>query len=227
MRDLIRSADCILFDFDGPICRLFAHHPAPLIAENLRSLIREQGGQDELLRRVADTGDPLAVLRAAEAHSSLAATLQKALTEEELRAAESAEPTLHADALARSLVAAGRRVAVTTNNSAPAVEHYLTRHGLMPLFAEHVHGRQDDARLLKPHPDCLLRALTATSTPASRALMIGDTVHDLRAARAARVPFLGFSPRPERRADLAAAEADEVVGDLGEVVSAFEQHAQG
>jgi phosphoglycolate phosphatase len=227
MCDPIRSADCVLFDFDGPICRLFAGRPAPLIAENLRSLIREQGGQEELLRRVEHTGDPLAVLRAAEPHSALAAMLEKALTEEELRAAESAEPTPHAGDLARSLVAAGRRVAVTTNNSASAAERYLTRHGLLPLFAGHVHGRRDDAGLLKPHPDCLLRALASTRTPADRALMIGDTVHDLRAAEAARVAFLGFSPRPARRAELRSAGADHAVGDLGDVVSAFEQRPQG
>ncbi|EST21676.1 hypothetical protein N566_27250 [Streptomycetaceae bacterium MP113-05] len=221
MRDLIRSADCVLFDFDGPVCRLFAGHPAPLIAQNLRALIREHGGRDDLALRVARIDDPLVVLRAAEPHGTLGAALERALTEEEVRAAKSAEPTPHADRLARSLVSSGRRVAVTTNNAAPAVERYLSGHGLLPLFAGHIHGRLGDVDLLKPHPDCLLRALASTDTPPDRALMIGDTVHDLRAAEAAGVGFVGFSPRADRRAELRAAGPVDAVGDLRDVISAL------
>lgn len=45
----------------------------------------------------------------------------------------------------------------------------------------------------KPAPDLVLSALERTRTPASQAVVIGDTPHDLAAARAACVPSIGLS----------------------------------
>lgn len=215
MKDILRAADCVLFDFDGPMCRLFAGRPAPGIARHLRALVDDRGAA--LTPGARSTDDPQVVLRAVEPGSELARLLERTLTEEETRAVDSAAPTDHADRLVRTLVETGRRVAVTTNNSEAAVDRYLSSRGLTDFFPGAVHGRQDDVRLLKPHPDCLYRALAATRTPAERALMIGDTVNDLLAARAAGVPFVGYAPRPTRRAELLAAGAPDVVGSLDEM----------
>lgn len=227
MRDLIRAADCILFDFDGPVCALFAGHPAAHIARNLRALISEHGGPADLVRRLESTADPQVVLRAVDPGSRLSGILEQALTEEELVAAKSSVPTPDADRLVRELVAAGRRVAVTTNNAAAAVERYLAGRGLLSPFSGHIHGRLGDARLLKPHPDCLERALASTRTPPGKALMIGDTVHDLHAARGAGVAFLGYSPRKGRRDELLAAGADEATPALRDVITALRRHPEG
>jgi HAD superfamily hydrolase (TIGR01549 family) len=223
MPDPIR-ADTILFDFDGPICRLFAVHPASRIERHLLTLLKGSGGRPDLAERWERTDDPLAVLRAVDPGSRLAGLLEQALTEQEKLAAKSAAPTDGAEELIRELVDSGRRVAITTNNGPPAVENYLAAQGLLPFFAGHVHGRVADSRLLKPHPDCLERALKSTGTPREKALMIGDAVDDLRAARAAGVSFLGFSQHAARRAELHEAGAEKPVGDLREVIATLRLH---
>jgi phosphoglycolate phosphatase-like HAD superfamily hydrolase len=217
MQHLVTAAECVLLDFDGPICDLFRNHPARDIAARLRSLVAEREGAHAVTAAMRETDDPQAVLHAVTPGSPLAAFLERALTEEEVTASATAMPTPFADPLVRTLLGTGRRVAVTTNNSREAVERYLASRGLDRPLAGHVHGRPADLRLLKPDPHCLRRALESTGTDAARALMIGDTVVDLKAAAAARVPFLGYAPRPARRAELTAAGAA-TVSSLEEVL---------
>ncbi|WP_423509349.1 HAD family hydrolase [Streptomyces xinghaiensis] len=37
---LLASVKCVLFDFDGPVCDLFARHPAPDVADTMRARLR-------------------------------------------------------------------------------------------------------------------------------------------------------------------------------------------
>ncbi|MCC3653135.1 HAD family hydrolase [Streptomyces sp. S07_1.15] len=37
---LLASVKCVLFDFDGPVCDLFARHPAPAVADTMRARLR-------------------------------------------------------------------------------------------------------------------------------------------------------------------------------------------
>jgi beta-phosphoglucomutase-like phosphatase (HAD superfamily) len=46
---------------------------------------------------------------------------------------------------------------------------------------------------MKPHPDCLLRAVKALDVRPATCLMIGDSPADAEAAAAAEVRFLGFA----------------------------------
>ena len=50
-----------------------------------------------------------------------------------------------------------------------------------------------DVEKHKPDPDGLLRIVGQTVSPANSVFYIGDTVDDARAARAARVPFIGIA----------------------------------
>lgn len=219
MDDLIRRADCVLFDFDGPLCSLFAGHPAADIADRIRRDVLA-GRQDPgpLSEEMRTTGDPQRILRGLVPGSPAARAVERALTAEELAATRTAAPTRYADDLVGALVARGCRVAVTTNNAQEVVEEYLSTRGLLHHFAGTIHGRLHDAALLKPHPDCLERALAATGTKPGRAVMIGDTVADCQAADAAGVPFLGYAPHRERETMLRAAGARHVVASLKEVL---------
>ncbi|CAL9457652.1 HAD family hydrolase [Streptomyces radiopugnans] len=223
MYDLISSAECVLFDFDGPVCRLFSGHPSAGIAQRMRDLVAEHGQERLLGEEARSTGDPQVVLRtvaAARPGGELAALLERALTEEEMRAAAVARPTPYADPLVQTLAATGRRLAVTTNNSARAAELYLTGRRLAPYFSGHIHGRRPDTRLLKPHPDCLHRALESTGTRPERALMIGDSPVDLLAAGAAGVRFLGYARNGGKAEQLREAGASHVVTSLQDVLTA-------
>ncbi|WP_344320657.1 HAD-IA family hydrolase [Streptomyces macrosporus] len=230
MADLVGAARCVLLDFDGPVCRLFAGHPSALIAEKLKELIEEEDGGELLTPDLRGTRDTHVVLRAVAARrpeGELAERLEALMTEEEVHAAATARPTPYADPLIRTLVATGRRVAIATNNSPRAVERYLAGRRLSSCFAGHVHGRTPDLRLLKPHPHCVLRALESTGTEARDALMIGDTPSDLAAAREAGVPFVGYACNADRAGTLRDAGAEHVVTSLQDVLAAVSAPAHG
>ncbi|MFF8727866.1 HAD family hydrolase [Streptomyces sp. NPDC015171] len=217
LRDLIERARVVLWDFDGPICRLFARHKAERVAAELVDWLAGRGLRNLLSDSERETLDPHAVLRAVDLRhpgSDLVAELEERLTQEELRAAGSAWPTAYADPLIRTWAAVGSRLAITTNNSPKVVRAYLDDRGLAPCFAPHIYGRTADLSLLKPDPHCLDRALNAMGSAPSAALMIGDSPSDLAAANEAGVPFLGYAPSERKGKILREAGAARVVGSF-------------
>lgn len=209
--------ECVLFDFDGPICRLLAGNTAEAIAKGLVARLDERGMPHLLTEEERQLADPQAVLLALGSRhpeSDLVAEGEEHLTQQELKAAGSAWPTAHADNLIRTLAASGIRLAITTNNSARAVRAYLTSRGLVDCFAPHIYGRTAELRLLKPDPHCLHRALNALGCAPSAALMVGAAEADLRAARAAGVPFLGHARHDRQEKALRDAGAERVVTSL-------------
>ncbi|MDK1347511.1 HAD hydrolase-like protein [Streptomyces sp. 378] len=217
LRDLIRRARVVLWDFDGPICRLFAGHSAERVASDLVSWLEGRGLHGLLTDSERESLDPHVVLRAVDRRhpgSDLVAELEERLTQEELRAASSAWPTAYADPLIRTWTAVGSRLAITTNNSPRVARTYLAGRGLAGCFAPHIYGRTQDLHRLKPDPHCLNRALRAMGAAPGDALMIGDTPSDHEAAGRAGVPFLGYA-RNERKAKiLRDAGADRVLVSL-------------
>ncbi|WP_406347159.1 HAD family hydrolase [Streptomyces sp. NBC_00648] len=207
----------MLFDFDGPVCRLFAHHSAPGVARRMNRLAQARG------LRVTTSRDPHRVLRnVSELHpgSGLVSELEERLTREETGAAASAVPTPHADELIRAWRLGGTGLAITTNNSPRAVERYLTTRGLIDCFAPHIHGRTTDLELLKPDPYCLHQALDSLGSRPAAALMIGDSDTDWDAAQRAGVPFLGYARDARRANRLRRAGAPLVVTSLAPVLDA-------
>lgn len=221
LRSLITCARVVLWDFDGPICRLFAGHTAERVAAELVRWLRSRRLHGLLTDSERESPDPHAVLRAVDRRcpdSDLVVELEARLTQEELRAAASARPTPHADPLIRTWAALGARLAVTTNNSPLAARAYLDRRDLTSCFTPHVYGRTRNLRHLKPDPHCLNRALNATGATPARALMIGDTPTDHQAARRAGVPFLGYARNARKEKLLREAGATVIVGSLEPVL---------
>lgn len=223
LRDLVVRARVVLFDFDGPICRLFAGHKADRVADDLVAWVEGRGLHGVVSERERDSLDPHLVLRAVDSRhpgSDLVAELADRLTKEELRAAASAWPTAFADPLIRTWRAVGARLAIATNNSPLVVRAYLKDRGLMSCFEPHVYGRTEDLQYLKPDPHCLVRALNATGTAPADALMIGDSPSDLAAARTAHVPFLGYARNDRKAKLLREAGAERLVASLEPVLRA-------
>ncbi|MFJ4711621.1 HAD family hydrolase [Streptomyces sp. NPDC088785] len=219
---LVRGARHVLFDFDGPICRLFAGRPARNIARQQVSWLERQGLGHALTdaeRRDPDPHNALRSLGQQRPASDLVAEMEKRLTEEELRAVATAWPTPFADPLIRTWSAMGVRLAIATNNSPEVARLYLEGRGISACFEPHLYGRTQDLTLLKPDPYCLNRALNALGASPATALMIGDTASDLLAARAAGVAFLGYARNETKRGELEGAGAAHVVGSLGEVLT--------
>ncbi len=228
LRGSITRARVVLWDFDGPICRLFAGHSAERVATELVEWLAGRGLHGLLNERERKSLDPHVVLRAVDRRrpgSDLVAELEERLTNEELRATATAMPTAYADPLIRTWTAMGFRLAIATNNSPRVVHRYLTSRDLVSCFSPHIYGRTKNLHHLKPDPHCLNRALNAMGAAPSTALMIGDTPSDFLAAQQAEVPFLGYARNARKEKLLREAGATSVVGSLEPILAALRQQA--
>ncbi|WP_432119655.1 HAD family hydrolase [Streptomyces sp. bgisy032] len=227
LRKLLAPVRYVLWDLDGPICRLFAGHPADAVARMLVRKIQELGLGALLREEERFHRDPQAVLLGLnERHpdSDLITQLEEWLTQQELTAVPSALPTPYADPLIRTWSALGARFAITTNNSARAATAYMeTRHleGCFPF----VYGRTKDLDRMKPHPHCLAQALKALGADPSRALMLGDAGTDYQAARKLGVPFLGYARAESKLPPLLEAGVDRshIVTSLEQVLDVLRE----
>ncbi|MFE9924453.1 HAD family hydrolase [Streptomyces sp. NPDC005774] len=222
LNELISGARVVLWDFDGPICRLFAGHSAERVATDLVEWLEGRGLHGLLTEPERESLDPHAVLRAVDRRhpgSDLVAELEARLTQEEMLAASSARPTAYADPLIRTWTAVGSRPAIATNNSPHVARKYLADRGLLGCFAPHIYGRTQQLSRLKPDPHCINRALNAMGAAPDSALMIGDTPSDFHAAEAAGVPFLGYARNEEKEKILQAAGATVILSSLEPVLT--------
>ncbi len=218
---LIASARYVLWDLDGPICRLFAGYRADEIARELVQWIDGlgMGGLlDEEERSATDPQRALLAINRRRPDSDLVRELEAWLTRRELDAVPTAMPTPFADPVIRTWASGDTRFAVTTNNAGEAASAYIKTRGLEDCF-RYIGGRTPDLGLMKPDPHCLRQALRFMGAhDPSQALMFGDAPTDYEAARTAGVPFLGYA-RNER--NLAALLAVGVKREF--IVSSLEQ----
>jgi phosphoglycolate phosphatase-like HAD superfamily hydrolase len=214
----------LLLDFDGPVCSIFSGYPAPNIATELRNLITAEG--IELPAAVHDQDDPLEVLRitADLDGESLTRRVADALRDAEVTAADSAEPTSHIEDVLVAAGNTGRRVAIVSNNSKAAVEAYLSRHGLLSMFARIV-ARYDgmDPHYLKPNRHLVMLALIGMDAAPWSTTLVGDSVTDIKAARSAGIRSIGYANKPGKRAALADAGADAVIGSMSDLASGMRE----
>ena len=91
----------------------------------------------------------------------------------------------------RDAAESGHLVAIASNNAAEAITEYLVSRGLEALVAAIEGRRPDDPTRMKPDPDVLERALKRMGAQRSDALMIGDSVSDVRATLSNRVERRG------------------------------------
>lgn len=219
LRQLFASAEAVLFDFDGPICSVFDGYPAQRITGELRELAGAlPHNLDEALRR--PTG-PHELLLAAAADPQLAARLERALQEAELKAVESARPTPGAAEALAACQSRGKLVAIVSNNYAEAVVRYLVRIGLADRVA-HIEGRDpSEPRLMKPSPHLIENAVRVLGVPMAACIFIGDQTSDMEAGRSAGTHTVGYANKPGKAEALALAGASAVVDAMTEVAAAI------
>jgi phosphoglycolate phosphatase len=217
LTDLLNNADCLLIDFDGPICSVFTGYPARTIAEEMRALVQQRGGA-ELAPVFADLPfDPLEILVAvaAVADDSLTREVSDACRDAEVKAVAAATPTPGAADVLRAAHAAGRSVAIVSNNSSAAIEAYLHQHDLL-RYVNGIAARFDgmDPRLLKPNPFLVERGPAAARASRDAAVFIGDSVTDIHAGQAASIPTIGYANKPGKHKRLNDAGADVVIDSM-------------
>ena len=91
----------------------------------------------------------------------------------------------------QALSRAGVRQAIVTTKNERLARRILGEHGLADLFQAVV--GENGTRPLKPHPQSLFDACSELHVVADQAVMVGDTSHDLAAALAAGIRFIGVS----------------------------------
>ncbi|WP_431962120.1 HAD family hydrolase [Actinacidiphila sp. bgisy160] len=223
----VRGVNVVLFDFDGPLCDLFAVYTADAVAERMKKYLRCKRRLLTDFASYTDTHQLLYdVAERDDIPGRIGRGLDRVLVRAERRAAKVARPTEGAAELVELLARARLPIAITTNNSAAAVRIYLKKHGLARPFGERIFGREAP-QLMKPDPHCLLKAMRQIGSGGDpgNCLMIGDSVRDLKAASSAGVRFLAYAAHderdPERGERLLEAGADFLVSDMREVTEAF------
>jgi phosphoglycolate phosphatase len=183
------SYDLVVFDWDGTLM-----DSTRLIARSLQSACRDIGiavpsesdalfviglNMADTLQHVAPGLDEDGVRRLAERyrHHFLA-------NEHEAPLYEGVREML-ADLHGR-----GRRMAVATGKARRGLERAFDATGLRPWFEA---SRCADEGFAKPHPGMLLALLELTGVEPGRAVMVGDTTHDLELAANAGVDAIAVS----------------------------------
>lgn len=208
---ILSDATHLLFDFDGPICSIFAGLPAATVAATLRDYLAPL--RLALPDSILSEDDPLEILRyAAGAGPLLTETTEAGLRGLELQAILSATPTPDAAEAIRHHRASGRRLAVVSNNADIAVQIYLTHHNLLghfDLISARTPGQ--DPALLKPHPHLIAQAIDRLGADPEKCVLIGDSVSDVHGAERAGIPAIGYANAPGQAYRLHAAGAAAVI----------------
>jgi beta-phosphoglucomutase-like phosphatase (HAD superfamily) len=216
LAEVMRAVKCLLLDFDGPVCSVFAGYPAPHVAEEMRTALLAE--EIPLTETGRTTSDPMVVLSDAASQSPDGQRLAEELLQEtELTCVQTARPTPGAHELIRIAHAHDLKIVIVSNNGTTAIRAYLNLHGLTgSVFA--VFGRDpNDASLMKPHPHLLWQALELTGCPATQSVFVGDSISDVAAGVAAGVAVIGFANKPNKRHSLIRTGAIAIVGELASI----------
>jgi phosphoglycolate phosphatase-like HAD superfamily hydrolase len=222
---VVRRIRCLVLDFNGCVCDLYAGHHADQVIERMRQPLAARG--IALAPDLTVTPDPVALLRfvAALRDAPLLAQVTAMLDEEEAQAVATAAANPGLPVLLDAARATGRRLAIVSNHSTPAVTGYLRRHDLLDRFEQVVTRSVDqDPDWLKPSTYPLWLALTPMwARPATTAL-VGDMVSDMQAAGDIPCNAIGLARRPDAPVALRGAGADAVVDSLDELATALYAH---
>ncbi len=183
------SYDLVIFDWDGTLM-----DSTRMIARSLQAACRDIGAP------VPSESDALFVigLNLADTFARVAPTLDESAQEklaERYRhhfLANEHEAPLYdgVTPMLADLHGRGRRMAVATGKARRGLERVLDQTGLRPWFEA---TRCADEGFAKPHPGMLLMLLDITGVEPRRALMVGDTTHDLELAANAGVDAVAVS----------------------------------
>lgn len=190
-----RPIHAVLFDLDGTVLDTVGD-----IALALKRAFADHGYQappQAEVRQMIGRGAPTLVERASIAlHLDLDATIKAALLDRffhhygRLQETDecAAEPFPGARECLHELHAAGVPLAIVTNKQQKFAQGLMNRLGLAPYVKLVVGG--DSCERRKPDPQPLQWAASQLGTSDAQTLMVGDSVNDVKAARAAGMPVV-------------------------------------
>lgn len=151
----------------------------------------------------------------AKAYGSIRRQVYRILEDMEGRAA--ADVTLYPGALdtLQKLRDSSLKVGLVTNNGRKGTDLTLKRHNLRIFFDAVV--TRDDCENMKPAPDPVLKVLDEMQVPRKEAILVGDGIMDIMAAKAAGIPSVAVSTGPFTSGRLLEAEPDFLLGSINDL----------
>jgi pyrophosphatase PpaX len=204
----------LLFDLDGTLV-----DSLDLILSSYRHTLKEHLGKSLPDEEWMNTlGMPLRVQleRFAETPAQLEAMFDTYIAHNEANHARLVRPFPGMAAAIQSLHTAGYRLGVVTSKIRENAIRELRTCGLDGLFAGLVSA--SDVTRPKPHPEPVLQGLESLGLAAAKCLMVGDSLFDLQAARAAGVDTAAALWGPFGRARLSPGEPDYWLEDVSELL---------
>ena len=208
-----RRFDLVIFDWDGTLA-----DSTGIIANALQCACRDMGCEvpnDEAARYVIGLGLADALRHVAP---SLAPEDYPLLSAHYRNHYLSREPEIPLFPGTRRLLGElrilGYRLGVATGKSRVGLDRALAFHALHDTFHA---TRCADEGLPKPHADMVLRLLDKVGIAPARALVVGDTTHDLRMAANAGVASLAIAHGAHGREQLLEFASLGVAGSIEEV----------
>ncbi|MQA07702.1 MAG: HAD-IA family hydrolase [Pseudonocardiaceae bacterium] len=166
-----------------------------------------------------ETNEPFELLNyVAQEGLSAASAVEAELAQLEIEAVSTATPTSGATEVLRYFADAGRRVVVVSNNSASAIDVYLRKHALGSYVAGVSARTKPDPGLLKPNPHLLHDAVALLRAEPSTCVMVGDSLTDIDAARAAGCPAIGYANKPGKRERFAVVEPTAIIDHMTDLL---------
>jgi HAD superfamily hydrolase (TIGR01509 family) len=210
------SLEAIVIDMDGTITEFnldFVTFRRRQLAElekmNLRTPdMTEEVSSSIILAKLKDKVDE-------KTYRMVRKRMYDMVEEIELKAAN--EVTLYSGAVEtlRKIRARPMKIGLLTNNSRKGTDLTLSRHGLHGLFDAVV--TRDDCEDMKPSAEPVLRVLTKLNVKPEAAILIGDGVLDIMAAKAAGVRSAAVGTGPFKTELFLKTEPDYVLGSINDL----------
>lgn len=222
LAQLLKERRHVLLDFDGPVCSVFPSNRGRESGDSMRRLLGGRWAQ--LPQEISDADDAFVVLRYFDHHEpELAGKAEQAFAAEERKTVLSAIPTPGALDAIRALQGSGHTITIVSNNSESAILAFIDLHGLhgeIDGVVGRIRSRTED---LKPEPHLLRRALYARAAAPADAVLIGDSVTDIQAARAAGTAVIAYANKSRKESQLLAAGPDALIHSMGDITESAGQ----
>jgi len=212
----------IIFDMDGTLIDSVA-----LIVETVTGAfvaVGEPAPDETAIRSISGitARDAMAILAPDAAPARIEELTRSYRHQYTSRAGGAREPLFHGamEALERLRQRDDTILAVATGKGLQGAVTLLTAHGILDWF--HSVETPTDNRG-KPDPQMLETAMRKAGTGTAETVMIGDTVHDMRMARAGGVGAIGVAWGYHETVDLEAAGADIVITRFEDLDAAIDK----
>lgn len=204
-RQVFVGAKALLLDFDGPVTDLMPYPANADAANSARNVL----SHPSLPQVIANTTDHLAVLRfvLSERPSEVPA-VERACALAELHCASTSIPSPELIDFLEGANNRNQRIAVISNNNEAAVRKFAERYRFSNRIASYQCRTKDTVAFMKPHPYLVSKTLDALNLLPEECVLVGDSVSDVQAARAAGVPVVALAKNRTQRDLLLAAEPD-------------------